>query len=155
MHLSYIVSRYLKLCVFLLIIEFLNFHTAAPTITTITPTQVAEVGQEVKMKCEAVGSPEPKIRWRHTRPNTRLPNGIEGQYKKGMNLDIDSIKLEDRGEYECIANNGIPNEKFKPSKTTYIQMECKLYSRKLKSGIDTLFDHCVIAIGMAEIWAPQ
>ena len=114
---------------------FCFLFSAAPTIIEvgevkgedeyITPLANAKVGGTVNLTCDATGSPTPEIRWRHTRPNTILPNGIKGPFKKGNDFQITNIQLEDRGEYECIASNGYPSEEYKSSETTYIRMECK------------------------------
>ncbi|XP_072049442.1 limbic system-associated membrane protein-like isoform X2 [Amphiura filiformis] len=98
------------------------FVTTAPTIYNITAIQTATAGQYVALACKASGSPTPDIRWRHTRPNNRLPNGIEGEFKKGIHFNITAITLEDRGEYECIASNGVPKAKSEQKKTTFIRM---------------------------------
>ncbi|XP_072049519.1 uncharacterized protein [Amphiura filiformis] len=106
--------------------EFVTiFVTTAPDIYDITAIQTVEVGQYVVMECKASGSPAPEISWRHTRPNNRLPNGIEGEFKRGIHFNITSITLEDRGEYECIARNGVPNDESQQNRTTFIRMKYK------------------------------
>ncbi|XP_072049439.1 limbic system-associated membrane protein-like [Amphiura filiformis] len=100
------------------------FVTTRPNITVITGLQTAQVGDNVQLQCKAEGSPKPAIRWRHVRPNHQLPNGIEGSYKQSDTLDIRSISLEDRGEYQCIASNGVLHSQFASlSRTSFIRMD--------------------------------
>ena len=88
----------------------------------------ASVSDTVSLECRATGSPTPEIRWRHTRPNNKLSNDIEGEYITGTVLTITNIKVEDRGEYECIASNA----EAEKSKTTFIRIYCKYTSQSKK-----------------------
>ncbi len=85
--------------------------------------QTAMIGDTLSLECKATGNPAPTIRWRHTRPNSKLPNDMDGEYSTGVYLNITTITVDDRGEYECIASNG--DDETQQKATTFIRMNCK------------------------------
>lgn len=62
------------------------------------------VNGEVKMPCEAQGSPKPDIIWRRA-DGVRLPR--ERTQSRGGNLTIKYLKKADYGYYECVVQNEV------------------------------------------------
>ena len=69
-----------------------------------TQSVTALEGQEVELLCEASGIPQPQVSWMR-KDNASLPNGSIAY--NGNRLKFNPIKLEDRGIYHCVADNGI------------------------------------------------
>lgn len=103
----------------------------------ITGLQTAQVGDNVRLQCASDGSPTPAVIWRHVRPNHILPNGIMGSYKQSQILDIENIQIQDRGEYECLATNGVHHSDNTAKRTSFIRMNCE-YNMHLSSHIGLL-----------------
>nr|XP_054751006.1 uncharacterized protein LOC129256838 isoform X1 [Lytechinus pictus] len=64
-------------------------------------------GEQLSLKCLAVGSPVPQIWWE--RDDAELPHNRSSHTSFGQELIISSLKLEDAGVYHCIADNGAGN----------------------------------------------
>ena len=64
------------------------------------------------LSCDALGFPEPKIRWEKS--------GINLSHNKQLN--IPSSNKSDAGEYVCIASNGVRQEK---TVRAYVSVQCK------------------------------
>ncbi|MCL4134111.1 UNVERIFIED_CONTAM: hypothetical protein GTU68_015239 [Idotea baltica] len=69
-----------------------------------TRSVVVSEGTPVRLECYAGGVPIPKVSWRREN-NALLPTG--GSVFSGNELQIPSIRKEDRGTYYCIAENGV------------------------------------------------
>lgn len=81
------------------------FLSAVSPVVTVTP-QVKNfvLGGFVNISCQAIGYPEPTIRWIWS----PLHNNqfVSGRSKiEGKNLIIHSTVAEDEGRYDCIATN--------------------------------------------------
>eukprot|EP00057_Strongylocentrotus_purpuratus_P002227 XP_003724086.2 PREDICTED: uncharacterized protein LOC100889062 isoform X1 [Strongylocentrotus purpuratus] len=67
-------------------------------------TKVGLEGEQLSLKCLAVGSPVPQIWWE--KEDAELPHNRSSHTSFGQELIISSLKLEDAGLYRCIADNG-------------------------------------------------
>ncbi|XP_077297678.1 tyrosine-protein phosphatase Lar isoform X3 [Arctopsyche grandis] len=89
-----------------------------PSITVPTSTQVVEIGHAVVLLCGASGNPTPRIRWLRDampldiRSNPRYTL-LEGNMPGA--LQITKSEEEDKGKYECVAENSIGTEYSKPT----------------------------------------
>ena len=72
----------------------------------MTKTKKVVEGSPVQMTCEATGFPIPKISWSRT-DGSLMPNGKPTL--ESTSLSFEKVKKEDRGSYQCSANNGIGN----------------------------------------------
>uniref|UniRef100_T1JAP3 Protein turtle n=1 Tax=Strigamia maritima TaxID=126957 RepID=T1JAP3_STRMM len=77
-----------------------------PPVITKMPQDMYQrtVNSEVKMPCEATGTPTPKISWRR-RDGAKFPH--ERYSIRGGNLTIKSLRKEDHGYYECVVQNDV------------------------------------------------
>ena len=62
---------------------------------------VASLGNNLTLKCSAIGDPQPVISWK--RQGAQLPVGRSHVSKAA--LIINSVKLEDAGNYTCVATS--------------------------------------------------
>ncbi|XP_018804963.1 PREDICTED: lachesin-like, partial [Bactrocera latifrons] len=70
---------------------------------------VVREGDNVTLKCAAVGSPPPTITWRREGGEPiPLPNNTEVTTYNGSYLTITKVQRLNMGAYLCIASNGIP-----------------------------------------------
>ncbi|XP_067118377.1 tyrosine-protein phosphatase Lar-like isoform X6 [Centruroides vittatus] len=74
-----------------------------PQFTLLPTTQGVEKGRNALLPCQAVGDPEPDIRWL----KNKIPVDMsEPRYTlMQSSLQIADAQEEDKGEYECIAEN--------------------------------------------------
>ena len=68
---------------------------------------------EVELVCEATGEPQPEVVWYrgstplHADSNMAVYNGdTEGRFNDGTRLVIKTVRMEDLGDYTCLARNG-------------------------------------------------
>jgi len=75
----------------------------APDIVSMKDTKReiinAKVGDDVKLTCEASGTPTPKLTW-------RKENDTDFKKVQGFQLIIQSVSMKDSGIYSCNADNG-------------------------------------------------
>ncbi|KAI1289798.1 Hemicentin-2 [Halotydeus destructor] len=62
---------------------------------------ISAIGKDVTVECRASGSPSPAINW------FKLNHDANQQISQGEQLKIQSVKQEDVGNYECVADNGV------------------------------------------------
>ncbi|XP_061575460.1 immunoglobulin superfamily member 10 [Cololabis saira] len=80
--------------------------TAAPRILQPSLTYArVKTGGKIRFDCEALGEPKPKIFW--MLPNNDVIAASNEQYLMHVNgsLDIRDVKLNEAGEYVCVARN--------------------------------------------------
>ncbi|XP_063287101.1 leucine-rich repeat and fibronectin type III domain-containing protein 1-like protein [Pelobates fuscus] len=81
-----------------------EFVCESPMITHRTPKQIVMEGQNVSLKCKAVGDPDPYVRW--ISPDGKLvPNSTRTMSYENGTLDILTTLFSDRGNFTCIASN--------------------------------------------------
>jgi len=80
----------------LLVVVALPRFTVKPSMKV-----VASLGNNLTLKCSATGDPEPVISWK--RQGAQLPVGRSHVSKEA--LTINSVKLEDAGNYTCVATS--------------------------------------------------
>ena len=76
-----------------------------PTITALERLLTAVVGSGVTLTCTATGDPFPILTW--TRNGVEI-DGLNGQFALGSNgavLMVQSVGVEDEGEFQCHASN--------------------------------------------------
>ncbi|KAG7221679.1 hypothetical protein INR49_000046 [Caranx melampygus] len=71
-------------------------------INVRTSVQTVMIGNSVEFECQAVGDPEPTVKW--SKVGGTLPNHI--MVKGGM-LRIDQVTEADAGQYRCTATNDV------------------------------------------------
>ncbi|KAL1509496.1 hypothetical protein ABEB36_004216 [Hypothenemus hampei] len=64
---------------------------------------VTRKGGLVSFECKANGNPSPTVQW--TKKDGLLPSGL--QVETGYLLNINEVKRQDAGTYQCTASNGI------------------------------------------------
>ncbi|XP_049793295.1 lachesin-like [Schistocerca nitens] len=69
-----------------------------------TSTLTLREGQSVTLECFATGYPPPQVSWRREN-NIPLPSGAT-IYRSKI-LQIPTVRKEDRGDYYCVADNGV------------------------------------------------
>ena len=80
----------------LLVVVPLPRFTIKPSVEVF-----ATPGSSLTLKCSATGDPQPVITWR--RQGAQLPVGRSHVSKEA--LVINSVKLEDAGNYTCVATS--------------------------------------------------
>lgn len=88
----------------LLFCSLLLFSTALPKvmINVRTSVQTVMIGNSVEFECQAVGDPEPTVKW--SKVGGSLPSHI--MVKGGM-LKIEQVTEADAGQYRCTATNDV------------------------------------------------
>lgn len=71
-------------------------------INVRTSVQTVMIGNSVEFECQAVGDPEPTVKW--SKVGGTLPTHI--MVKGGM-LKIDQVTEADAGQYRCTATNDV------------------------------------------------
>ncbi|XP_070400895.1 basement membrane-specific heparan sulfate proteoglycan core protein isoform X2 [Nothobranchius furzeri] len=71
-------------------------------INVRTSVQTVMIGNSVEFECQAVGDPEPTVKW--SKVGSALPSHI--MVERGM-LRIDRVKEADAGQYRCTATNDV------------------------------------------------
>lgn len=108
-----------------------------PRITTKPADMVSpKEFEQVTVRCEASGYPQPKITWVKLQTNQKVGSGNTHMFH--------SIRRQDSGMYKCVANNGVgsPAEAF-----VRIKVQCKfvtLFSIKIK--LKTIFLNLIISM---------
>ena len=75
---------------------------ALPRFTLKPPAKVAAyLGQNLTLECSATGDPQPAITWK--RQGAQLPFGRS--HVSNQALTINGLKLEDAGNYTCVATS--------------------------------------------------
>ncbi|KAG8178106.1 hypothetical protein JTE90_017453 [Oedothorax gibbosus] len=73
----------------------------------VEPSNVtATVGENIVLKCSASGSPNPKVEWKKLEKNISLMQNVRFKPVNGS-LSFSAVSIDDEGEYECSANNGV------------------------------------------------
>nr|CAD7429827.1 unnamed protein product [Timema monikensis] len=96
----------------------------------LTPSTTAIEGEKLRLECSIIGKPMPNIIWRFNGNETYEKSGARVKLlpddKKIPNavFQIDETKMEDRGEYQCIA---LANQYANSSETvTMVRVKDKL-----------------------------
>ncbi|XP_062314893.1 basement membrane-specific heparan sulfate proteoglycan core protein isoform X7 [Osmerus eperlanus] len=71
-------------------------------INVRTSVQTVMVGNSVEFECQAIGEPQPTVRW--SKVGSSLPAHV---VVKGGMLRIELVKEEDAGQYRCTATNDV------------------------------------------------
>lgn len=71
-------------------------------INVRTSVQTVMIGNSVEFECQALGDPEPTVRW--SKVGGALPSHI--MVKGGM-LRIEQVTEADAGQYRCTATNDV------------------------------------------------
>ncbi|BFZ25513.1 hypothetical protein BsWGS_28552 [Bradybaena similaris] len=100
----------------------------APVIRTPGSTLKAVPGKKVYMPCEASGDPEPSITWERDGMPVSLFGNRFSVNTASQALRIFSVKVDDRGNYTCIAKNPFGVDTIVVALIVMIQPECKIIS---------------------------
>ena len=65
----------------------------------------ALTGEDVRLKCDVHGDPEPSVVWH--REDGKLPDTFRASINKGHLLHISSVSPSDEGVYICEARNSV------------------------------------------------
>lgn len=74
-------------------------------------TRVIEIGHTAVLQCKATGNPIPKIHW--YRDQKRLDMNDPRYTLQDGNLQISNSQEDDKGKYECVAENSVGTEHSK------------------------------------------
>nr|XP_018668081.2 hemicentin-1 [Ciona intestinalis] len=75
----------------------------APRFVLEPENKITDAGNNVVLDCQAVGEPTPDISW--TKGSRALPQDDRFSVLRNNSLRIVASRLEDTGEYECLASN--------------------------------------------------
>ena len=102
-----------------------------PRITGTSGDQTVREGDDVVLRCDAQGHPQPTVRWRREdKVNIR---GMEGSYSAsvvGQVVSLTSVSRRDSGPYLCIAANGVPPA---VSRRVLLQVTCEFFLFKTRT----------------------
>lgn len=87
-------------------------------INVRTSVQTVMIGNSVEFECQAVGDPEPTVKW--SKVGSLLPEHI---VVKGGMLRIERITEADAGQYRCTATNDVGS--VQSQVLLKVQCECK------------------------------
>ncbi len=86
------------------------FLTAPPSVS-LTGMQSLNEGNTLQLMCQFGGVPTPNITWslgdRMLNSGDRI--SISNNGEDTSTLTIQSVRVDDAGEYKCIATNGVPD----------------------------------------------
>uniref|UniRef100_A0A3B1IRJ0 Neuregulin 2b n=1 Tax=Astyanax mexicanus TaxID=7994 RepID=A0A3B1IRJ0_ASTMX len=92
---------------------------SAPKVKTMRSQWVWE-GDRVTLKCEAQGNPSPSFRWFKDGSELRKSKDVKIKTnKKNSKIQISRVRLEDSGNYTCVAENSLGKE----NSTSYINVQ--------------------------------
>ena len=97
-----------------------------PSISGTSGDLVVREGQDVVLRCEADGHPQPTVKWR--REGNLKIRGLAGRYSGlvvGQVVSLTEVSRRDSGPYLCIANNGVPPA---VSRRVILGVTCKLFT---------------------------
>ena len=104
--------------------------------TTIVVTE----GNEVMIKCEAIGYPPPTVVWNRINgilsdrvsvsDSVSVPTGYGNVTRVSVNLTITNASREDTGVYTCSANSSIGSDSSNVSITVQCKCEFPLQNNK-------------------------
>ncbi|XP_048022081.1 neuregulin 2a isoform X2 [Megalobrama amblycephala] len=84
---------------------------AAPTLKRMRNPVLVDEGSRLIVKCEASGNPTPEYKWYKDGAELRKSKEIRiRNSKKNSKVQIGSAKLEDSGNYTCVAENSLGKE---------------------------------------------
>ena len=107
-----VLNQIALLCYGVKILLFLSSCLVPVQFTEVPPNITVNTSTPLFLSCDASGFPEPKIRWKKS--------GTDFSYTKQLN--ISSSNRNDAGEYDCIASNGVGQEK---TVRAYVTVQCK------------------------------
>ncbi|XP_062584185.1 peroxidasin-like isoform X2 [Saccostrea cucullata] len=81
----------------------LTYSRAAPSMVTTPSDSSGQIGQSIRLSCQATGIPPPTITWKFN-DVTIVPSSKYNVDSIG-NLDISDLQLSDQGAYTCQAGN--------------------------------------------------
>jgi len=88
--------------------HFLQVLESARIVDTGGPESMrVRAGTTVSLLCRAEGHPKPKVLW------TKLYMGRQTSISDQAELVLDTVTRKDAGQYQCRADNGVGNPKFK------------------------------------------
>ena len=67
-----------------------------------------QLGGQVELECEGEGSPAPALSWQQTSARGVASRG------QGSRLSLSDLQYEDQGEYSCLAENSLGQERSPP-----------------------------------------
>uniref|UniRef100_A0A673L1L0 Pro-neuregulin-2, membrane-bound isoform-like n=1 Tax=Sinocyclocheilus rhinocerous TaxID=307959 RepID=A0A673L1L0_9TELE len=77
-------------------------------------------GKKLTLKCEAVGNPSPSFNWYKDGSQLRKRKDVKiKSNKKNSKLHISRVRLEDSGNYTCVAENSLGRE----NATSYVSIQ--------------------------------
>ncbi|XP_067232049.1 neuregulin 2a isoform X3 [Chanodichthys erythropterus] len=86
-------------------------EAAAPTLKRMRNSMLVDEGSRLIVKCEASGNPTPEYKWYKDGAELRKSKEIRiRNSKKNSKVQIGSAKLEDSGNYTCVAENSLGKE---------------------------------------------
>ncbi|XP_051732853.1 neuregulin 2a isoform X7 [Ctenopharyngodon idella] len=84
---------------------------AAPTLKLMKNSVSVDEGSKLIVKCEASGNPAPEYKWYKDGAELRKSKEIRiRNSKRNSRVQIGSAKLEDSGNYTCVAENSLGKE---------------------------------------------
>ncbi|GAA6072103.1 neuregulin 2b isoform X1 [Tachysurus ichikawai] len=93
--------------------------------------------ERVTLKCEVQGNPSPSFRWLKDGNELRKSKDVKIKTnKKNSKVQISQVRLEDSGNYTCVAENSLG----KDNSTSYISVQ----SSKSRSLFPTLLTYSFV-----------
>ena len=84
---------------------FVFFISVKPYFLSDPEDVTALTGEDVRLKCDVHGDPEPSVVWH--REDGQLPDTFRASINKGHLLHISSVSPSDEGVYICEARNSV------------------------------------------------
>uniref|UniRef100_A0A8C1FK93 Neuregulin 2b n=1 Tax=Cyprinus carpio carpio TaxID=630221 RepID=A0A8C1FK93_CYPCA len=92
---------------------------SAPKVKPMDSQWLLE-GKKLTLKCEAVGNPSPSFNWYKDGSQLRKRKDVKiKSNKKNSKLHISRVRLEDSGNYTCVAENSLGRE----NATSYVSVQ--------------------------------
>ncbi|KAA0709690.1 Pro-neuregulin-2, membrane-bound isoform [Triplophysa tibetana] len=97
-------------------------RASAPKVKPMD-SQWALEGKKLTLKCEAAGNPSPSFNWYKDGSQLRKRKDVKIKTnRKNSKLHISRVRMEDSGNYTCVAENSVGRE----NATSYVSVQSKL-----------------------------
>uniref|UniRef100_A0A3B4A7B0 Ig-like domain-containing protein n=1 Tax=Periophthalmus magnuspinnatus TaxID=409849 RepID=A0A3B4A7B0_9GOBI len=126
--------------------------TTPPRLRPMRGQTLAE-GERLYLKCEAAGSPSPGFRW--YKDGHELQKGRDLKIKtnkKNSKLQISRVRVEDSGNYTCVAENSLGQENATSFISVHLCEYCRISVHLCESG--PVLASCVLYLSVSTTSPP-